>query len=115
MEKYNFKGKFRGNMLRISELNIFENFTIFEISKLVNTGVIQINSSYWDLRTDKIDETKVLNFLVDSLKQFTLIFNEYLVLIVDKFLEDKQFKYSTIKFPNQYSQSILNNKWKNPS
>lgn len=92
------KGNFKGNMYKLSDLNIDENFTVFQISTLISRDVIRINESYLDVRSKKINEIEVLMLLVNSLKQFTLLFNKYLVLIVEKFLEQKEFKYSEIDF-----------------
>lgn len=91
-------GKTKANMFRFSEMNIVDNFIVFDFLKWHARDVLIINEDYLDLRTKKIDETKVLNLLVDSLKQFTLIFNKYLVYVVDKFLDEKQFKYTEVDF-----------------
>lgn len=92
------KGNLRANMFRLSDLNIFENFTAFKISRMESKGVVSINDDYLDTRSKKIDEEKVLKLMVNSLKQFTLLFNKYLVLIVERFLEQKEFKYSEVDF-----------------
>jgi hypothetical protein len=83
---------------RFSNEAFNENFIAFGISEIKTNDVLTIKDDFIVFRTGKINEAKILKFLVESLKQFTQIFNKYLVLIVERFLDQKEFKYSGVNF-----------------
>ena len=83
---------------RFSNEAFNENFIAFGISEIKVNDVLTIKDDFIVYRTGKINEAKILKFLVESLKQFTQIFNKYLVLIFERFLDQKEFKYSGVDF-----------------
>ena len=75
---------------RQSKLNINENFMAFEVFYIVQNNYIKVHDYYIDLRTKCIDSQKVLEHLSKSLKQFRLLFNDYIVKIVSIFYGGKK-------------------------
>jgi hypothetical protein len=69
----------------LSKINLSENFVNLGISFIINSHWIKIQDAFIDKRSKNIDETKVLEHLAQSLKQFTSIFNKYLVSVVSPF------------------------------
>lgn len=63
-----------------------ENFNIIE---LVNPKVFKINDEYFSIKTQLPDENKIFKKLANSLEEFIIIFNNYLINIVDVFYEKK--------------------------
>lgn len=69
----------------LSKINLSENFVNLGISFIINSHWIRIEDAFIDKRSKNIDEIKVLEHLAQSLKQFTSIFNKYLVSVVSPF------------------------------
>lgn len=91
----------------LSEINLSENFVNFGIASINNSHSIKMNDLYIDLRSKKIDEIKVLEHLAKSLKEFTSIFNKYLIYIVFPFYSN--YKKSNKKYFEKIDQFLTFN------
>jgi hypothetical protein len=104
-----FNKQIEKNVIRYSptEIYIRENFLIFGITSMINTYAFRINDKYIDSRTKIIDERKVLEHLSQSLKHFTLIFNNYLFNIVFPFYSSN--KIDNVKYFEKIDQFLTFN------